>query len=240
MLSIKKPDARRYPMAFFLGICLSICLMSSVSANTKKEAESPSWESRCYLMEGIYHFIDKGDLDTAEDLFRKAILSSSISSLSQEAEDRYPNSQVVAEAFYFLGRINYERANLGDQNNVAWAKMYLKKAEEYGIVHDRLHPPLLDEINRRYPGTKLPVSRASRDKAKITIETNQIGSYRLDAVKVDQHTDVAESKFVTNKELDLDGGTRYKMKLDIRGSYRVMYGALAVLGISIATWLTRD
>jgi hypothetical protein len=206
-----------------------------------------SWESRRYLMEGVYYLINEGDREVAEGLFRKAIISSPFSSLSMEAEDQGYDRQVVAEAFYFLGRIKYEKAipGSGKENheksieNIAWAKVYLEKAEEYGIVHDRLHPPLLDQINRKYPEINMPNTEANPDRAIVAVEVEHGESYKVDAVKVDQYTSVTDNRFLTNRELDLECGARYKVKPDVKGSYRSINRTLAVLGIALVIWFTR-
>ncbi len=216
-----------------------------------------SWESRRYLMEGVYYLINEGDRDVAEGLFRKAIISSPFSSLSMEAEDQGYNRRVVAEAFYFLGRIQYEKAALdtGEENHqtklkqasalqksmesIKWAKVYLEKAEEYGIVHDRLHPPLLDQINRKYPEISMPNLERNSDRAIVAIEIEHGESYKVNVVKVDQYTSVTDNRFLTNRELDLECGARYKVKPDVQGSYGSINRTLAVLGIALVIWFTR-
>jgi len=209
------------------------------------------WESRYYLIEGVHYLLNEGDRDMAEELFRKAIFSSSFSSLSKEAEDEKVREgfNPVAEAFYFLGKIHYEKAILdigaratekqeSSLENIAWAKKYLRKAEEYGIVYDQLHPPLLGEINRGYPEIKAPIPEPGREEAKVIIEVNG-GSYQINVVRVDQQADVTEAKFLTNKEFDLECGARYKMRPDVQGGYRSIYRALAVLGTGLVIWLAR-
>ena len=220
----------------------------------KRGFTASSWESRRYLMEGVYYLMNEGDRDVAEGLFRKAILSSPFTSLSMEAEDQGYDRQVVAEAFYFLGRIQYEKATLdtgysildtgkGKQEkgieNIKWAKIYLGKAEEYGIVHDRLHPPLLDQINRKYPEIGMPDLEANPDRAIVAIEMEHGESYKVNAVKVDQYTSVTDDRFSTNRELDLECGARYKVKPDIQGGYKSINRTLAVLGIALLVWFTR-
>jgi hypothetical protein len=223
-------------------------------------------ESRYYLMEGVYYLLNEGDRDTAEEFFRKVIFSSPFSSLSREGDPdkpavegsegvpALPSRWIVAEAFYFLGKIHYEEAVLdagsripdsgiqdpaSDIENIAWAKKYLKKAEEYGIVYDRLHPPLLDEIDRKYPGIETPIPRASRDKANVIIEIDH-EKYQIDAVKIDESADFTESKFSTKREIELECGARYKMKPDVQGGHKVIYRTLTVFGIGLVIWLTRS
>jgi len=75
--------------------------------------------SRYYLIEGVYYLMNEGDRDKAEGFFRKAILSSSFDSLSVEGNTHWqaasgtaPALSDAAEAFYFLGKIYYEKAIL--------------------------------------------------------------------------------------------------------------------------------
>ena len=233
---------------------------------TESRLPIPDPLPRYYLIEGIHYLLNEGDRDMAEELFRKAIFSSSFSSLSvrrvrgSDTETRRRGdtairrvADVVAEAFYFLGKIHYEKTILdtgysmldtgtekqeSNIQNIAWAKKYLRKAEEYGVIYDRLHPPLLDEINRKYPEIAAPVSESNSDKAEIIIEVSD-GAYQINAVKVDQHTDVTESTFKSDQVENLECGARYKMKPDIQGRYRTIYGYLAVLGIGILTYSLR-
>jgi hypothetical protein len=250
--------------AFALGASvLSIPSAIAVEENASSVPEEPARlisESRHYLIEGVHYLMNEGDRDTAEDLFRKAIFTSPFGSLSREGNggqlseasvlsDRW----VVAEAFYFLGRIYYERAvsQVGvvrdaDTDSttpklLVLARKYLRKAEQYGIIYDRLHPSLLDEISRRFPEIEVPIEAydgSGQDKAKVMIEFDH-GSYQMDAVKVDLDADVTESSFSTSKEFDLECGARYKVKPDVQGGYKVMYRALALLGIGVVFWLTR-
>jgi hypothetical protein len=190
--------------------------------------------------------MNQGDQDTAKEFFQKAIFSSRFVDLSMsrgvatvsEPGDR----RVVAEALYFLGKIHYEKvlSHEGEdiEKNIGLARRYLNKAEEYGITYDRLHTPLLEEIDRRYPGVGMLVLGTEDDGTKITIEVDD-GSYRVDTVKVDQHADVTEDRFMTNEEFALESGARYKVEPDVQGGYRSIYRALAFLGISLLIWLTR-
>jgi hypothetical protein len=224
-----------------------LCLIPYAFADEASGFTASSWESRRYLMEGVYYLINEGDRDVAEGLFRKAIISSPFSSLSMEAEDQGNDRQVVAEAFYFLGRIHYEKALLGTGKenheksieNITWAKSYLEKPEEYGIVHDRLHPPLIDQINRKYPEISMPNLETNPDKVRVAIEIEHGESYKVDAVKVDQYTSVTDNRFLTNKEFDMECGARYKVKPDVQGSYKSINRTLAVLGIALVIWFTR-
>lgn len=250
-----------------MALIFCLYLVPSIFAGEGTNPKTVSWETRNYIIEGVYYLINEGDLDTAEELFRKAVLSSSFDSLSKESKDQNDDRYYVAEAFYFLGKIYYEKAMLdvgneiqsdptevGDPTyketdshrllshaeNIAWARKYLEEAQEYGLVHDRLHPPLLDEINRKYPKVKTPTSETSLYRAKIIIESENCGSYQVNGVKVDQHTNIDDSKFSTNKEVDLDCGARYKIMLDIQRGYESVYRALIVLSIGIVIWLTRS
>ena len=235
-----------------IGIFCVLCLISSlwfapfvygreiVQEKQSLDSIRPSWESRLYLIEGVHYLVNEADSDMAEELFRKAIFSSSFSSLSEETEDQDRHRWVVAEAFYFLGKISYEKSISGGNiaENIAWAKKYLEKAEEYGIVYDRLHPPLLDEINRKYPGIEVPISEPNRENAKTIIEFDH-GSYQIDAFRVDKYADVIKSKFESDHTIDLECGARYKIKPDVQGKHKSIYGALSVFGIGVIIWITR-
>lgn len=205
-----------------------------------------SWESRRYLIEGVYYLINNEDIDIAEKMFRKAILSNSFSNLSKSSEVQDQSKRVVAEAFYFLGKIYYKRSSLdavksaSSIENIAWAKKYLEKAEEYGIVYDQLRPTLLHEINQKYPDIKPHTVKASQDKTKVIIETENLGSYKIDTIKVDKYTDTMEEKFQTNKEFDMAGGSRYKIKPDTDGKHSSIFGALAIMSAGLLIWLIRD
>ena len=227
-------------------ILFSLWFTTLIYADEGMEDTRPSWESQRYLIEGVHYLVNEGDRDMAEEFFRRAIFSSSFGSLSGKdgADETSESSRWVAsEVFYFLGKIQYERAvsQGAVPQNIAWAKRYLEKANEYGVIHDRLHPPLLDEANRKYPrvdALDAPLSETSPDRAKIIVEIGH-GAYEMDAVRVGQNADVTESRFRTNKEFNLDCGARYKVKPNIRRSNRSMYGALTAVGISLVIWLAR-
>jgi hypothetical protein len=205
---------------------------------------APSWESQKYLIEGVHYLMNEDDLDTAEQLFHKAILSSSFDSLSIDDDLNgtadTSDSWVVAESLYFLGKIHYLRANsqIDVKSNIIWAKKYLMKAEEYGIIYDKLHNPLLDEIKRKYPDVNIPVTDAIGYRAKVTIESDN-GSYNINAVKIDKRGYVTELDFQTDKESVIEGGARYKLKPDIRGKRRAILGSVSAVGVILAIWLLR-
>ena len=228
-----------------LMLALSLCFTQFVYADGRTETTRPSWESQRYLIEGVHYLVNEGDRDTAEKFFRKAISSSSFSSLfGKDSADETPEPAsrwVASEAFYFLGKIHYERAvsQGAVPQNIAWAKRYLEKADEYGVIYDRFHPPLLDEINRKYTGVGAPTSETTPDKARVIIEIGH-GVYDIDAVKVDKNADITESKFQTNREFDLECGSIYKVKPNIQRRNKSIYGALTAVGIGIAVWLMRD
>ena len=233
----------------FYTLSFLLWFMSSFAAygepNTTS-SETEVAENRSHLIEGVYYLMNQGDQNMAKEFFQKAIFSSPFVDLSMnrgvvtvsEPGDR----RIVAEALYFLGKIHYEKvlSHKGEdmEKNIGLAKMYLNKAEEYGIAYDRLHPTLLDEIHRRYPGVGMVVPDTEGDGTKVTIEVDH-GSYRVDTVKVDQHADVTEDRFMTNEEFALEGGARYKVEPDVQGGYRSIYRTLAFLGISLLVWLTR-
>ncbi len=254
-----------------VGVCLLtlfLCLrlvpvgyaLGSPDTKNPGDGRAPSanasWERGSYLIEGIYYLISKGDRDTAEELFKRAILSSSFNGLSlgsrtgDQQEFNGIDRWFVAESFYFLGKIHYEKAVLSDRGmrgedlqediaqNIALAKQYMRRAEDYGIVYDRLHPPLLDEINRKYPAMDGVVTESRGDKARVTIEMDR-GSYQMDSLKINQDADITQSRFSTNREFGLECGARYKMKPNTQRGYKAIYRTLAVVGIGLVVWLTR-
>jgi hypothetical protein len=214
--------------------------MPAMNASGVEKASDISWQSRWYLMEGVYYLINEEDGNRAEELFRKAILSSSFDSLSKKPNDSSRGRRVVAEAFYFLGKIHYERAISGKDvsHNVAWAKKYLLNAEEQGIYYDRLHPPLLEEMERRYPGIDIPASESENGAATVVVETDDV-SYKVNSVKVDRRSEVTEREFPANENIQVESGARYKMKPDIQSGYKSVYGVLSILGVGLAIWLVR-
>ena len=239
---LKRQIKNVYILCFLLW-CLASVAVAGEMESARYEANAE--ESRRCLIAGVYYLVNAGDRDTAEGLFRKAIFYGSFSDLSRESDvvatSELSNGWIAAEAFYFLGKINYERAiSQGDvEKNIAQAKKYLKKAEEYGVVYDKLHPPLLDEIDRKYPGIDMAVSETEVGRARVIIEIDRGASYKIDAVKVNQHADVTESRFLTNQELDLECGARYKVKPDVEGGRGAVYRALTFLGLGLLVWLTR-
>jgi len=255
----RKSKIAVYVLCFFLWSVPFVCAGAiaeveqiAAYAGTLPSVRGEAWESRYYLIEGVHYLLNEGDRDMAEELFRKAIFSSPFSSLSEESGTQDQSRRVVAEAFYFLGKLHYEKAEIAKNSreepyvqNIAWARKYLKKAEEYGIVYDRLHPPLLGEVDRKYPEIEVPIPESRRDEVatrhavSVLIEIGD-GSYKIDAVEVDRYADVTERKFLTDKEFDLECGARYKMKPDVQGRHRSMYRALTVLGVGLVIWLIRS
>jgi len=198
------------------------------------------WNSQNYLIDGVYYLESQNDLNMAEEQFRKVIISSPFDTLSGETESSDSDRKIVAEAFYFLGKICYERS-ISKENvpqNIAQAKSYLKKAEEYGIVYDKLHPPLLSAINQNYPEIKASIPQSADSKTKVNIEIGD-GLYHIRLLKIDQKINVTESWLLTKKESELECGARYKMKPDIQGAAKSTYKALIILGIVLAFWLVR-
>lgn len=179
-----------------------------------------------HIIAGVYYLISKNDPVKAEEHFQKAILSGEQDNL--------------ASAFYFLGKIYYERALLGIDvtSNISKAKAYLIKAEEYGLIHDRLHPPLLDEVNRKYPNIPSSSLETKGDKAKVAIEISQ-GDYRINSLQINREMGIKKEILSTNKELDLYGGTLYKMRPDVEGNRRSIHRVLVILVIGVAIWLVR-
>lgn len=185
-----------------------------------------AYSSQEHIIAGVYYLISRNDPVRAEENFQKAILSGEQGNL--------------ASAFYFLGKIYYDRALSGFDvtPNIGKAKAYLIKAEEYGLIHDRLHPTLLDEINKKYPDIPPSNLEVKGDKARVIIEIEQ-GDYRINSLQINREMGVKKEVFSTNKELDLHGGTLYKMKPDVEGSSKSIHRMLVILGIGIAIWLAR-
>ncbi len=218
-------------------ICLILIIYSTLSAIAYANTENLA-SSRFYLMEGVYYLVNEKNSEMAEESFRKAIASCSYDTLSKKSEDQ----RIVAEAFYFLGKIYYEKAGsaFGDDtsNNIAWAKKYLREAEEYGIVYDKLHPPLLDEINKK---ASQPVEQASLlvIKTKAFIEINN-DSYKIDTIMIDRNSDIKKVEFSTKKEVGLQEGARYKMKIGIQEGQWTVYKALVAVGITLVFLIARN
>ncbi len=82
-----------------------------------------------HLVEGVYYLVVENDLNQAEQEFQ-AIL----------AVDKNH-----AEAYYFLGRIYYEKVlnSSASKSMLREAEKYLRMAHSLGIVYDKLHPNLL-------------------------------------------------------------------------------------------------
>jgi len=82
-----------------------------------------------HLIKGVYHIIVESDLNQAEQEFQ-AIL----------AMDKNH-----VEAYYFLGRVYYERvlSSSAPRSMLREAEKYLRMAHSLGIVYDKLHPNLL-------------------------------------------------------------------------------------------------
>jgi len=218
-----------YLLSFFLGLFL----INSISGS--------DWNNQNYLIDGVYYLFSQNDLNMAEEQFHKVIISSSFDILSGETKNHSSDKKIVAEAFYFLGKICYERAVLKENvsQNISQSKSYLIKAEEYGIIYDKIHPSLLDKINQNYPEIKASIPYSNSDKAKVTIEIGS-GLYQIKSVKIDQKMNVTESSLLTKKESELESGARYKMKPDIQGAAKSTYKALIILGIGLAFWLVRE
>lgn len=217
---------------YILALLFGLFLIHPVSAS--------DWNGQNYLINGVYYLVSQGDLNMAEGQFRKIIFSSPFDALSEKTGNSGSDRKIVAEAFYFLGKICYERA-ISKENvlqNISQAKSYLVKAEEYGIVYDKLHPPLLDEINRDYPEIKALIPQPTADKAKVTIEIGD-SLYQIRSIKIDQNANVTKNRLLTKTESELECDARYKMKPDVQGATKSVYKALIALGIGLAFWLVR-
>jgi hypothetical protein len=237
-----------------LAFCL--CYASCVMGGEVDGLSRPSWESQRYLMEGVHYLVNEEDLAKAKEFLQKAILSSSFDSLSSKTLEQKYNKTVVAEAYYFLGKIYYEQALLEIKglpttiqeskqypssvvDSIAWAKRYLRRSDEYGLVHDRMHPPMLAMLDKTFPDIEPSPWTSRGGRTKVTVEAFDNEPYYLDVVKIDENADVTESKFLTDEEFNLERGARYKIKPDTRGVYDTMYKVLAILGLGIVIWRAR-
>ncbi len=227
----------------FLLIFFGSLVLSQSNAedlNIDRDLALSYWSSRNYFAKGVYYLINQEDLDKAEEQFKKAILSSPIDSflsVSKDSSDR----QIVARSFYFLGKIYYDRANKTGETtqNIGKSKFYLSKANEYGIIYSPVNPPLLDEINRKYPNIPAVTQTFGQSKTKVTIDT-QDKTYKLDAVRIDSNLSITRDSFTTNRELKLKDNSRYKIKPNYKSSYKTIYGAIIIFGIAVAFWLARE
>lgn len=219
-------------------LIISITFTAIAYAN----AESPV-SSRFYLMEGVYYLINEKNSEMAEEFFRKTIASCSFDTLSDKSEDY--DRKIAGEAFYFLGKIHYERAAsaFGDDvsNNIAWSKKYLREAEGYGINYDKLHPPLLDDINKKYPGIKLgrDAQPTKNYKTKAIFEVGN-NSYRIDTVKIDRNSDIKKVELSTKNVFSLEEGARYKMKIGVQEGQWTAYKTLVAVGITLVFLIARS
>lgn len=214
MLNLKKTIIN-----FKSGFLIFVLLVSAASS---------AYSSQEQIIAGVYYLISRNDPNKAEEYFRSVILSG----------DR----DNIAEAFYFLGKIYYDKVLSGIDValNVGKAKAYLNKSDEYGIVYNKLHPPLLEEINGKYPDIPPSVLKLGSDKAKAIIEINDQSKYQINSLQVNREMGIERINFSTNKEIELHGGTLYKMKPDIESGYNSIYRSLIIVVIGIAILLVRD
>jgi tetratricopeptide (TPR) repeat protein len=237
MLSLQK----NHTFLIFILLVVSnlLLVLNSIASDIEAASSQKYLTSQNYLAKGVYYLINLGDLDKAEEQFQKAILSSSPDSFSA-IPDNPNDGQTTAEAFYFLGKIYYDRAGKsGDiTQNIGKAKFYLAKANEYGIMSFRINPPLLDEVNRKYPNIPAAVQEISQSKTEVVIET-QDEFYKLNTIRIDHNLDITKDKFSTNKELKLYNNSRYKILTDYKDSYKSVYGALVIFGIVAMILFTR-
>lgn len=230
-----------YLIILFLIISLYTQTTEAANIDPASGNQLQDVKSRDYLINGIYYLICQQNHYEAEEQFRNVIFSSPFKAFTDKSNDYHQDKYVVAEAFYFLGRIYYQKAiSQGDiEQNIASAKMYLMKAEDFGLIHDQLHPSLLDEVNQKYPNISPLVSELTSGKASTVFELDN-SSYQIDAVQIDRNLDVKKATFSTNKKLTLDGGKIYKMEPNINNAYKSIYNALIAVGIAITVLLIRN
>jgi hypothetical protein len=194
-----------------------------------------------YVIAGVYYLMVKTDPNQAEQEFQKAILVSSFESLSKDSKAQSSERYYVAEAYYFLGKIHYDRAiSQGNiTQNIGKAKMYLLTSEKYGMIYDRLHPKLLDKIEQNYPNVPAETPRLTNHKAKATFEIDN-ESYQIDAIKISSDLSVSKDKFRTNRELELEAGTKYKLEPNFGESHKSIYRALITVGIGVVICIARN
>ena len=111
---------------FYLRIFLTFLTLLLIFAHQDAPGQSSIDK---HLIEGVYYLIVENDLNQAEQEFQ-AILAS---------DKNHP------EAYYFLGRICYERVldSSVPKSMLREAEKYLSMAHSLGIVYDTLHPNLL-------------------------------------------------------------------------------------------------
>lgn len=206
------------------------------------------WESQRYLMNGVYYILVEENQNIAEEFFRKAIISFPFNDL---AENQRAKWYILAEAYYFLGKVYYEKAIEGiipgfDEElspsgieNMGWAIKYLEKAEEYGIIHDKIHPQLLEVIREKYGHIEEPTALDMGEQSKATIEIRG-NSYKLNTIMVSKNLDVKKLKLPTNKEVDLSGGSSYKINLDLEKKRKIIYETLVAFGFILTFWIIRS
>ena len=196
------------------------------------------WQNYDYLVSGVYHLIIQEDPSVAEQEFKRAILASPIE-LLKDAKIQSYNRYVIADSFYFLGKIYYDKSVSGNNiQDIGKAKGYLGEAEKYGTNYGILRPNLLKELNRKYPNVKANIPELNFGDANIIFEIGN-ESFQIDAVEISKEINIVNDKFTTNENVKLRGGATYKIEPNIDKSYINTYRALTMVGIGLVIWLAR-
>ncbi|MFQ6041509.1 MAG: hypothetical protein ACE5PV_11685 [Candidatus Poribacteria bacterium] len=197
-------------------------------------------ESEKHLIRGVYHLINQSDLNAAESEFRQAITL----------------DQNNWEAYYFLGRIYYERATLtGDisisqsQQFIGKAKAFLSRAQRLqrfkapstpmaSPAYDKLHPDLLKRLKRDYPKiAPIYEEELFPKKVKIVIES-ETPNFEIRASKIgEQGADVIVGTFLPEDEIQLESDASYQLEFLPQKPKSIKY--LLLLGIGLTIWLIR-
>lgn len=187
------------------------------------------------VIRGVYHLINQNDSDAAESEFRQAI-----------AWDR--NNK---EAYYFLGKIYYDRAaSMEDlpasqsSQYIGKAKALLLRAQELGISYDKLHPDLLSQLKKEYPKIAPIYEEELFPKAKIVFETE----FGIQTSEISQQMSPHSSQrqpdektttetFQPEEEISLKGDTAYQLEFLPKKPKNIKH--LILLGIGLTIWLIR-
>lgn len=184
-------------------------------------------ESQKFIIRGVYYLINQNNPDAAENEFRRAIV------LDKNNE----------EAYYFLGRIYYERAISEDisatqsQRFIGKAKALFLRAKELGMTYDKLHPDLLSRLKQEYLKVE-PIyeEKLFPKKSKIIIETES-PTFEIQVSKISKQNDaVMVRTFQPEEEIPLEGDSSYQLEFTPK---KPGIKHLILLGIGLTIWLIR-
>jgi len=186
-------------------------------------------ESQKFMIRGVYYLINQNNPDAAESEFRQVI------ALDQQNW----------EAYYFLGRIYYERVTSMEnisasqlQQSIGKAKAFLLRAQELGMSYDKLHPDSLSRLKQEYPKiAPIYEEELFPKKAKITIETES-PKFEIQASKISkQDAPVIVGTFLPEEEIQLEGDASYQLKFIPVKPKSIRH--LILVGIGLTIWLIR-